>query len=75
MSLTNKAAKIERTFEKLHAAATCMWSTDSEEYKTLQQLLYIVGEMRLCADLVKSDDRQTRVAAFDRWDDILEQVK
>lgn len=70
-----KAHQIERSFDKLHAAATCMWDTSSEDYKALQHLLYIVGELRVCAGLVASEDRETRVAAYDRWDDILQQVK
>lgn len=70
-----KAHQIERSFEKLHAAATCMWDTSSDDYKAIQHLLYIIGEMRVCALLLDSDDRAQRLAAIDRWDDVLQTVK
>lgn len=68
---TITARHIERIAEKLHCVATAMLATDSDDMRAARELLYIISEARVCADLIKSEDRQTRIAGFDRWDDIL----
>lgn len=62
---------IEQTMFKLEAVANTMWDRASTDGANARAIAYIISEMRLCADLVASDDRQQRVAGYDRLDDLL----
>lgn len=66
-----KAHSLERTFSKLAAVADCMWESSSQDHQNMMALVHLVAEMRVCAGLIQSSDRQQRVAGFDRWDDVL----
>jgi hypothetical protein len=48
-----------------------MWGRETTDAANARAIAVIIGEMRVCADLVASDDRQTRVAGYDRLDDLL----
>jgi hypothetical protein len=63
--------QIEQTMDKLLTVATTMWNRESTDAHCARAVSYIISEMRLCADLVASDDRATRVAGYDRLDDML----
>ena len=62
---------IEQTMSKLEAVAHTMWDRASTDGANARAVSYIISEMRLCADLVASDDRQQRVSGYDRLDDLL----
>lgn len=62
---------IEATMDKLLTVAHAMWSRESTDSANARAITYIISEMRLCADLVASDDRATRIAGYDRLDDML----
>jgi hypothetical protein len=57
---------IERTMDKLTTVAFTMWDRESTDAANARAIGYIIGEIRTCADLMKSDDRATRLAAADR---------
>jgi hypothetical protein len=67
----NELKSIEQTMDKLKAVATTMWASESTDAANARAIDYIISEMRLCADLVASDDRATRVAGYDRLDTML----
>jgi hypothetical protein len=62
---------IEATVTKLKTVAYTMWPSESTDYANVRALDYIISEMRLCAQLVASDERTKRVAAYDRLDDLI----
>jgi hypothetical protein len=62
---------IQNTMDKLASVATTMWGRETTDAANARAIAFIIGEMRVCADLVASDDRQTRVAGYDRLDDLL----
>lgn len=62
---------IHSTMDKLGTVATTMWLRESTDGANARAIAYIIGELRICADLVASEDRQTRVAGYDRLDDLL----
>lgn len=62
---------IEATMTKLKAVAYTMWDSESTDASNARAIDYIISEMRACASLVASDDRQQRVAGYDRLDDML----
>ena len=62
---------IEQTMTKLEAVANTMWDRASTDGANSRAIAFIISEMRLCSDLVASDDRQQRVAGYDRLDDLL----
>jgi hypothetical protein len=62
---------IEQTMFKLEAVAHTMWDRSSTDGANARAIAFIISEMRLCADLVASDDRATRVSGYDRLDDLL----
>jgi hypothetical protein len=57
---------IERTNDKLATVAHTMWGNSTPDGINALHVAYIMGELRVCADLMKSDDRATRIAAADR---------
>ena len=57
---------IERTMDKLTTVAFTVWERQTTDAANARAIAYIVSEMRLCADLMQSDDRATRLAAADR---------
>lgn len=63
--------QIERTMDKLMSVALTVWDRECTDATHARCIAYIIGEMRICAGLVASDDRATRVAGFDRLDDLL----
>jgi hypothetical protein len=63
---STEARSIERTMDKLAAIAFTAWERESTDAANARAISYIVGELRACADLMKSDDRSTRLAAADR---------
>lgn len=67
----NELKSIEATMDKLTTVAYTMWDRHSTDGANARAIAFIISEMRLCADLVASDDRQTRVAGYDRLDDLL----
>jgi hypothetical protein len=62
---------LEATMSKLEAVAHTMWDRSSTDGSNARAIAFIVSEMRLCAGLVASDDRTTRVAGYDRLDSML----
>ena len=62
---------IERTMDKLATAAAAMMASQSTDATNARHIQYIITELRLCADLMKSDDRATRLAAADRLTSII----
>ena len=62
---------IEATMDKLHTVAYTMWGRETTDAANARAIAYIISEMRACAGLVASDDRATRVAGYDRLDDML----
>ena len=62
---------IEQTMLKLEAVAHTVWDRASTDGANARAIAFIISEMRLCADLVVSDDRATRVSGYDRLDDLL----
>jgi hypothetical protein len=67
----NELKSIEATMSKLEAVAQTMWDRSSTDGANARAIAYIISEMRLCAGLVASDDRQQRVAGYDRLDAML----
>jgi len=63
---STEARNIERTMDKLTTVAFTMWDRESTDAANARAISYIIGEFRVCADLMKSDDRATRLAAADR---------
>jgi len=57
---------IEHTADKLMTAARAMWGSETQDATNARHLAFIVSEIRLCADLMKSEDRATRLAGADR---------
>lgn len=57
---------IERTMDKLSNVAFTVWERDTFDGSNARAIAYIIGEMRVCADLMQSEDRTTRLAAADR---------
>jgi hypothetical protein len=57
---------IERTMDKLTNVAFTVWERQTTDAANARAVAYIISEMRLCADLMQSDDRSTRLAAADR---------
>jgi hypothetical protein len=62
---------LEATMSKLKAVAYTMWASESTDAANARAIDYIISEMRACSALVASDERQTRVAGYDRLDDLL----
>jgi hypothetical protein len=52
--------------DKLTTVAYTMWDRQSTDGANARAISYIIGEIRACADLMKSDDRAIRLAAADR---------
>jgi hypothetical protein len=67
----NELKSIEQTMDKLTTVAHTMWDRSSTDGANARAIAFIISEMRLCAGLVVSDDRATRVAGYDRLDDLL----
>jgi hypothetical protein len=67
----NELKSIEATMSKLRAVANTMWASESTDASNARAIDFIISEMRLCAILVASDDRATRVAGYDRLDSML----
>jgi hypothetical protein len=57
---------IECTMDKLANVAFTVWQRETFDAANARAIAYIIGEMRVCADLMQSDDRTTRLAAADR---------
>ena len=67
----NELKSIEETMFKLYNVANTMWDRESTNGANARAIAYIISELRVCADLVVSDDRSQRVAGYDRLDDLL----
>ena len=63
----NKAVALETMTDKLLHAARALCSR--EDYKMVESLTYLVGELRLCADLIEGGYIE---GAKQRWVDLLE---
>jgi len=63
----NQAQRLEAMTDKLLHAARALCSR--EDYKTAETLTYLVGELRLCADLIEGGYVE---GAKQRWVDLLE---
>jgi hypothetical protein len=63
---STEARSIEHTMDKLTTVAYTMWDRQSTDGANARAISYIIGEIRACADLMKSDDRAIRLAAADR---------
>ena len=63
---STEARSIERTMDKLTTVAFTMWERETTDAANARAIGYIIQELRTCADLMKSDDRATRLAAADR---------
>jgi hypothetical protein len=57
---------IERTMDKLTNVAFTVWERQTTDAANARAIAYIISEMRLCADLMQSEDRAIRLAAADR---------
>ena len=67
----NELKSIEATMSKLKTVAYTMWDSESTHAANARAIDYIISEMRACASLVASDDRETRIQGYDRLDDLL----
>jgi hypothetical protein len=67
----NELQSLEATMSKLESVAHTMWDRSSTDGSNARAIAFIISEMRLCAGLVASDDRATRVAGYDRLDAML----
>lgn len=56
---------IERTLDRMATAAIALSET-REQHQNVLAVQYIIGEVRLCACLMVSDDADTRTAAIER---------
>lgn len=63
---------IERTLDRMATAAIALSET-REQHQHIMAVQYIIGEVRLCADLMRSEDRATRLAAADRLTSLITQ--
>jgi len=67
MTFTSQELRsIEQTMDKLEAVAHTMWSRETTDGANARYIAQIIREMRLCADLMQSTDRTTRLEAADR---------
>jgi hypothetical protein len=57
---------IEQTMDKLETVAHTMWNRETTDGANARYIAQIIREMRLCADLMQSTDRTTRLEAADR---------
>ena len=64
-------ASIEHTINKLANITNTLQSSEQTDAVNVRYLTHIISEMRLCAGLLNSDDRNTRVSAYDRLDDLI----
>jgi hypothetical protein len=72
MQFTSEQVRaIARTTDKLATVAHTMWGNSTEDGINALHVAYIIGEMRVCADLMKSEDRATRLAAVDRFTNLI----
>lgn len=62
---------IEATMDKLTTVAYTMWDRESTHGANARAIAYIISEMRACAALAASEDRETRIKGYDRLDDML----
>jgi len=63
---SNELHSIEHTMDKLTQTSRAMWNHQTEDGMNARHLAFIVSEIRLCADLMQSEDRSTRLAGADR---------
>ena len=61
-----EAREMTRTMDKLMTVAQTVWGRETTDLANARGIAYIIEEVRLCADLMASDDRATRLAAADR---------
>lgn len=64
---STEARSIERTMDKLTSVAFTVWDRESTDAANARAISYVIGELRACADLMRSDDHATRLAAADRF--------
>ena len=62
----NELHSIGVTMSKLAQTSRAMWNSQTEDGMNARHLEFIVAEIRLCADLMQSEDRATRLAGADR---------
>lgn len=67
----NELQSIEETMFKLYSIANTAWDRDSTHGANARAITYIISELRACASLVSSEDRETRIQGYDRLDDLL----
>lgn len=63
---TTEARSIASTMDKLSAIAFTAWDRESTDGANARAIAYVVAELRVCAELMASGDRATRLAAADR---------
>ena len=67
MKLTaRELQQIENTTDKLFTVANALLPRESTDHANARALSYIVGELRLAADLMQNEDVQTRAAGTQR---------
>jgi hypothetical protein len=54
---------IERTMDKLTNVAFTVWERESTDAANTRAIAYMISELRACAHLMQSDDRETQLAA------------
>ena len=68
---SNEIKGIERTMDKLLNVAHTMLDRESTDYVNARHLSYIVGEMRVCAELMASKDHKARLQGSARLTNLL----
>jgi hypothetical protein len=72
MKFTHKdLLDMEVTMGKLHTVAEALLPRESTDFASVRALSYLVAELRCCARLAASADREIRLQGFDRLDAIL----
>lgn len=57
---------IEQTMHKLTVVSQTVWNRETTDGANARHIGHIIAEIRMCADLMKSEDRATRLAGADR---------
>jgi hypothetical protein len=57
---------IENTMHKLTQVSQTVWSRETTDGSNARHIGHIIAEIRMCAQLMESPDRATRLAGADR---------
>jgi ubiquinone biosynthesis protein COQ9 len=57
---------IESTMHKLTQVSHTVWNRDTTDGSNARHIGHIIAELRMCAELMESPDRATRIAGADR---------